>query len=120
MWAVWGHEPSWDQCYVDHILDMTTWDVMVSAEGPFAQDVRDAEKAYRQRGYPTPGTDDTPPLGVALGAGLYLGSTPHSLHDGGEYFSVTGAHHLTAHGAILISAMEAVYGPATYLTFLDT
>ena len=52
---------------------------------------------------------------------VFLGATDTSLYSEyyGEYFAVDGAT-LTERGAALIAGLEAVYGPATFLTFLDT
>lgn len=52
---------------------------------------------------------------------VFLGATDSSLYDEslGEYFAVD-RENLTDRGLTLITALEAVYGPATYLTFLDT
>lgn len=52
---------------------------------------------------------------------VFLGATDSSLfsEDLGEYFSVD-VMKLTEKGDRLIDALEAVYGPATFLTFLDT
>lgn len=52
---------------------------------------------------------------------VFLGATDSSLFSEylGEYFSVD-ALKLTEEGERLIDALEAVYGPATFLTFLDT
>lgn len=127
----WPHKDEWDRCCVGALADMHMADVMSDWSGPNKPEFTDWGTRYKDEAAWEAKYPDGPKFyesaeyarsfyGEAVGALLYLGSTPHALwNDEAGYFKVT-AEALTAKGKALVEAAEALYGPATYLTFLDT
>lgn len=120
-YAVWASPKS--ECIVDVHPNLFMGDVLVQADGPlrsefsaqrreFMTGVNGADFNYERLMFSS---------AVSLGTVVFLGSTGGSFYDdrAGAYFTAS-RNSLTDAGLAVISALEAVYGPATYLTYLDT
>lgn len=117
-YAVWDAPKG--ECIVDVHPTLFTGDVLLRADGPLRSEF-DAQR----RNFNTGSGSDYDRLmlstAVTLGTVVLLGSTGGSFYNDhlGDYFSAS-RDSLTEAGLAVVTALEAVYGPATYLTYLDT
>lgn len=120
-YAVWD-TPKAD-CYMDVHPSLFKGDALVRADGPlrgeFDEQVRDFTNEMSRADFDYDRA--TLSSAVTLGTVVFLGSTSGSFFDDrvGDYFTAS-RDSLTEAGLTVISALEAIYGPATYLTYLDT
>lgn len=120
-YAVWA--PQKDECFVDVRPAMTVPDVLVRAVGPEASEFTEQSKEYNSlvSGRDMNYYEATLRSLASFGTVVQLGSTGASLYSeqAGDYFYVT-REGLTEAGLALIETLEAVYGEATFVTYLDT
>lgn len=113
-YAFWEHQSGWDRCVVERLVDVLPWDVMVDAVGPMGPDFVVVDRAGERD------ADGMPVVsGLDVGVAVYLGSSPYSSQASDRYFRVSSSV-LTSQGAGAVGALEAVFGEATFVTFLDT
>jgi len=126
-YAVWSLSEAFESMagpVLDSFPQLLSGDVLAAARGPeaahFEQTNRDYGQLQREADF------DHMELEIYRAAPVtpvvvFLGATDASLFSEsyGEYFAVDSST-LTREGVALISALEAVYGAATFLTFLDT
>lgn len=120
-YAVWASPKS--ECIVDVHPNLFMGDVLVRADGPLRSEL-EAQRREFSRGMNAEDVNYERLMissAVTLGTVVFLGSTSGSFFDdrGGDYFTAS-RDSLTEAGLAVVSALETVYGPATYLTYLDT
>jgi hypothetical protein len=120
-YAVWAAPKA--ECSVDVRPSLFKGDVLVNAIGPLRAEFDAQERRYRNgsSGADVNYKDLTLSTAVTLGTVVFLGSTAGSFFDdrSGEYFIATETA-LTETGIAVVSNLEAIYGEATFLTYLDT
>lgn len=111
-YATWSLDGVKHNCFIESSPFMSHPDVIVASVGPDAEDFK-AQARYSR-------CDDDQNM-VSAPIVIYLGSTADSLYDDhyGDFFTVT-KDTLTEQGRGIVEALEALYGPATFTTYLDT
>lgn len=109
VYAVFNPEWKTHSTVISTVLEFTELDTMVGAVGPLAEQYKVAERAmgpyweYKN---------------VPVETAILIGSTGSSYYW--DEYMIYGRDNLTVAGLVTITALESMYGEATFLTFLDT